>query len=252
VSDLPSRGSVFFIPNVQAMAAQSIASRPKRRPQTEPDDVVLARALEFSEWARKNVMLISVLGVAVVVLVGGFFWYRTDQARRLENAAVAFLQVEQSMFVGDDAMAQRDLQLFIQQHGGTPYAEEARVMLGQVHLEGGRPQEAMEVLRPVADRLDRSPVGVQAALLLAAAQEAAGQPAAADETYLRVADRAEMEYRRQEALIGAALLREQAGNHAGAAEIYRRLVATAEPGTPDRLMFEMRLAEAEARVVHQQ
>jgi predicted negative regulator of RcsB-dependent stress response len=231
------------------MAAQTIASRARRPPQTEPDDVVLARALQFTEWARKNVVLVVSIGVALVVLLGGFLWYRADRDRRAEEAAIAFLQVEQAVYTGDPALATRELQLYLQRHGGTTYADEARVLLGQVHLREGRPAEAIDVLRPVAERLDRSPVGAQAALLMATAQESGGQPEAAIQTYERVADRARSDFRRQEALVGAALLRDQMGDHAGAAEVYRRLVEMAEPGSMDRALFEMRLAEAEARAI---
>jgi predicted negative regulator of RcsB-dependent stress response len=226
--------------------AQSIASRPRRPQQGEPDDVVLARAVQFSEWARRNVTLIAIGAVLAVVLLAALFWYRTDRQRRLDDAAIAFLQVEQSVMTGDDAMAVRDLQLFVQQHGATPYGDEARVLLGQVHLRAERTSEAINVLRPVAERLDRSPVGVQAALLLGTAQEMAGDTEAATQTYLQVADESERLFQRQEALMNAALLMQQAGDHAGAAELYQRLVSTAEPGSNDRLMFEMRLAEAEA------
>jgi predicted negative regulator of RcsB-dependent stress response len=229
------------------MAAQSIASRPKRAPQTESDDVVLARALEFTEWARRNVMIIGIVAAVLVVTIAGFFWYRTDQVRREDNAAVAFLQVEQSVGFGSEEAAVRDLRLFIQQHGGTSYGEEARVMLGEVLLRQGQTAEAIDALRPVADRLDRSPVGAQAAMLMAASQQAAGQQEQAIQTYLRVANETGTVFRRQEALLAAALLRDQQGDSAGAAELFRRLVDLTEPNSPDRLMFEMRLAEAEAR-----
>ena len=228
------------------MVAQSIASRPRRPQQSEPDDVVLARALQLAEWARRNVIIIAIGTIVVVVLFVGLYWYRADRERRVDDAAIAFLQVEQAVFSGEDAIALRELQLFIQQHGATPYGDEARVLLGQIHLRGGRPAEAMEALQPVVDRMERSPVGVPAALLLATAQEDAGDPDAAIGTYLDIAERAEIEYQRQDALMGAGLLRQEAGDHAGAAELYRRLVESAEPGSADRAIFEMRLAEAEA------
>lgn len=226
--------------------AQSIASRPRRPQQSEPDDVVLARALYVAEWARRNLTLIIVGAVVVIALIGGLLWYRADQARRLDDAAIAFLQVEQAVMTGEDAIAVRELQLFIQQHGDTPYGDEARLFLGQVHLRAGRTAEAIEVLQPVVQRTRRSAVGVQAAILMGAAQEAAGDREAAIQTYLDAADAAEADFRRQEALGNAALLRQQAGDYAGAAELYRQLVDMTEPGTSDRLMFEMRLAEAEA------
>ncbi|MEX2583554.1 MAG: tetratricopeptide repeat protein [Gemmatimonadota bacterium] len=229
------------------MAAQSIASRPRRSQQTEPDDIVLARALQFTEWARKNVVIVVVGAVALAVLIGGLLWYRAQRAERLENAAIEFLQVEQAVLSGNVAVATPQLQTFIVQHSGTPYADEARVLLGQVHLRAERPAEAVEVLTPVATRIGDSPVGAQAALLMAGAQEAAGDTEAAIQTYLRVADEADLSFRQQEGLMGAALLRQQAGDWAGAAELYRRLLETAEEGSMQRSMFEMRLAEAEAQ-----
>lgn len=229
------------------MAAQSIASRSRTPSSGEPDDVVLARALQFSEWARRNIILISVVSVVAVLALAGTFWYRADQARQLDDAAIAFLPVEQAVMSGDEGIAARELQAFIQQYGATPYGDEARLLLAQVHLRGGRTAEAIEVVRPVAAQLDRSPVGAQAALLLAAAQEAEGQREAAIQSYLEVGSRARMEFRRQEGLLGAAALREEIGDEAGAAELYRRLVDASEPGSMDRSILEMRLEEAESK-----
>lgn len=232
------------------MAAQSIAGRPRRAQQTEPDDVILARALHFSEWARRNVMLVSIVAVVLVVTIGGLFWYRAEQARQRDAAAVAFLQVEQAVMAGEETTAARELQLFIQQHGGTIYADEARLLLAQLHLRGERYDEAIEVLTPAASNIG-SPLGAQAGLLLGAAQEGAGQMNEAIATYLRVASEAREEFRRQEALMGAALLRQELGDHAGASELYARLVASAEEGSAQRMLFEMRLAEAEALAASQ-
>jgi predicted negative regulator of RcsB-dependent stress response len=232
------------------MAAQSIASRPRRPQQTEPDDAVLARALQFAEWARRNIILIIAGAVVLVLLLGGLFWYRADRAARLDAAAIEFMTLEQTVRAGDESIAVRDLQLFVQRHDGTPYADEARLMLGRLHMEGGRPEEAQTVLRPVADRLE-PPVGAAAALLLAAAQEQAGQQQDAIRTYLRVGDRAPADYQREEGLSAAAILREEVGDYAGAAEIYRRLIGMADEGSQARTVYEMRLAEATARATTQ-
>jgi predicted negative regulator of RcsB-dependent stress response len=229
------------------MVAQSIASRPKRPQQTEPDDIVLARALQFTEWARKNIVIVAGAAVVLLVLIAGLIWWRMDRAQRLENAAIEFLQVEQAVLSGEQSIATQELQLFVQEHSGTPYADEARVLLAQVHLRSDRTAEAIDVLNPVVERMTDSPVGVQAALLLASAQQAADDPDAAIATYLRIADESDLVFRQQEALVGAALLRQQANDWAGAAELYRRLVETTEEGTPERSVFEMRLAEAEAQ-----
>ena len=228
------------------MVAQSIASRPRRPQQTEPDDAVLARALEFGEWARKNIVLVSAVGIVLVLLVGGLLWYRADRAQQLEDAAVAFLPVEQAVLAGEETTAVRELQLFIQRHGETLYGDEARLLLAQVHLRGGRAAQAVEVLQPVASDIDGSPVGAQAGLLLGAAQEAADQTDAAIQTYLRVAEEADVEVRREEALSSAALLRQQSGDFAGAAQLYAQLVEM-NADTPDESLYRMRMVEAEAQ-----
>jgi hypothetical protein len=54
------------------MGAQTMASRPKRQQQIETDDAVLTRVLEFTEWVKRNVVLVGgVAGVLVLLLVPG-------------------------------------------------------------------------------------------------------------------------------------------------------------------------------------
>ncbi|MDR0787877.1 MAG: tetratricopeptide repeat protein [Gemmatimonadota bacterium] len=228
------------------MVAQSTTRRPGRTSQIDGDDAVLARALEVTEWVKRNSGIVLGALAALLVLVAIFFWYRADRNRRLDDAAIAYLQVEQSAQIGDEATAARDLQEFIQRHDGTPYADEARVLLGQIQLRAGRAQEAIPVLQPVAEKLNGSLVGPQAALLLATARATTGDAPGAIEAYLRVANQSDSQFRQTEGLMGAALLRSEGGDHAGAAELYRRLVDMQEAGSADRSLFEMRLAEEEA------
>ncbi len=234
------------------MVAQSVASRP-RRPKGSPDtdDILLARALQFSAWARRNVRLLIIAAVILLLLVGGLLYYRFHQAERLERAATEYLFLEQTAAAGNVPLAIRDLQQFIQRFDGTPYADEARVLLGQLHLQQGEPQPAIEVLRPLTNRIRRSPVGAQGSMLLATAQTQAGDMPAAINTYLQVAREARMELHREEALSTAATLREQQGDYAGAAELYRQVVEMMEAGSQQRSLYEMRLAEAEARAAAQ-
>lgn len=225
------------------MVAQSIASR-SRRPQAEPEDELMGRALEVADWMRKNVILIGGVFGVLVLLLGGFFWYRADQARREEDAAIAFLTVEQSVLAGDPAVAARELDLYIQRHDGTMHAAEARLLAATVHLQQGQAADAMTALGDLGNDL-RSPLGPQAAMLYGAAQEANGQTAEAIATYMRVGEGAENGFHREEGLAAAARLREQTGDLAGAAALYARLVDEAENPTISA-MYEMRRAEAEA------
>ena len=229
------------------MTAQSASSRPRRPARAEPDDVVLARALEFTAWARTNIRLIVAGAVVVALLVGGLLYYRMYRADRMERAATEFMRLEQTVASGNTELAVRDLERYVSRYDGTTYAEEARIALAQLHLQQNRAAEAVTTLEGAADRIDDSAVGPQQALLLAAAQQAAGQTNEAIETYLAVAEEAELDLYRTEALQNAAILRSQAEDYAGAAELYARLLESAEEGSMDHQLFQMRIAEAEAR-----
>lgn len=226
------------------MATQSVASR-SRRP-ADADDVVVGRALEVADWARKNARAIVIAVVALFVLVGGLLFLRILRAQNLERAATAYLQLQQQVAVNPQGATQA-LSAFVQAHDGTPYADEARLHLAAQHLQAGQPRQAIPVLQPLAAELGDSPLAGQAGLLLATAQSAAGDRNAALQTYLRVADQAELGFQKQEALANAALLREEANDFAGAAELYARLAEEAPEGSLERSVFEMRRAEAAAR-----
>src|SRR5690606_13224048 len=139
----------------------------------------LARAMEFSAWARNNVRVIVVAAVVVLLVVGGLLYYRMYQQDRMERAAAEFMQLEQTLASGNAQLAQRDLERYASRFDGTPYADEARVALAQLHLREGRTAEAIAAAQPVANDLDDSPVGAQAALLMAAAQASSGDTEAA-------------------------------------------------------------------------
>lgn len=229
------------------MAAPSTASRPRTRDVADSDDIVAARALQFAEWARRNARWILIGGVVALLLGAGLFYYRVDRAQRAERAAAQFATVSTTAASGNTALAVRDLQAFIGRFGGTTEADEARILLARIHLESGQAARAIPVLQGFASNIGDSPLHTSGALLLGAAQAEAGQRDAAIATYLRVADGATTDFLKEEALAEAATLREIAGNYAGAAELYSRLAALAEEGSLDRSVYEMRVAEAEAR-----
>lgn len=232
------------------MSAQSVAPRSSAPQNSSTDDAVLARALAFSAWAKNNVRLIVVGAVIALVVVGGLLYYRMYQADRMERAATEYLQLEQTVASGNTQLAQADLERFAARFEGTTYAAEARLTLGRLHLEAGRVPEATAALQPIADEIE-TPLGAQAAMMLAAAQATAGNAAEAIQTYLRVADESELTFRQTEALTAAAALRMQTDDFAGAAELFGRAAALSEEGSLERSIFEMRQAEAQARVAAQ-
>lgn len=234
------------------MAPPPVATRTQHQHPVraaDTDDVILARALEFSAWAKRNARMVIAASVIAAALLGGFIYYHyVYLPQREARAATQLMQVERTVESGNATLAQRDLQDFIRRFDGTVEADQARLMLARLHLEEGRPREAVSALQAV-DRGADTPVGARAGLLLGIAQNQAGQRDAAVATYLRVAEEADLEYFREEALSEAALLRQQAGDFAGAAQLWQRLVEMFEEGTMQRSIYEMRLAEAEGRAL---
>lgn len=233
------------------MASPSVASRSKQsaRAAAGSDDIVAARALELAAWARRNARIVVATTVVVGAILGGAIWYYFfHQPQREARAAVQFQQVERTVAAGNPTLAQRDLEAFVRRFDGTVQADEARLMLARQYLETNQAAKAIPVLNEVSADVD-NPLGAQAGLLLGAAQAQANQVDAAIQSLLGVANGSETLYYQQEALSDAALLHQQAGRYREAAELWRRLVGTAEEGSLERSVYEMRLAEAEGRAL---
>jgi predicted negative regulator of RcsB-dependent stress response len=228
------------------MATQSLAPRHHRPSDTE--DVVLARLLQFGEWARRNSA--AVITGAVLVLVAAavvVYYFAVYKPGQRERAAEEFVRIQQTVSSGNAQLAERELATFSKTYEGTSYGDEASIALAQIQLQGGKPADAVKTLSSFTGRIASSPVGVQGAMLLASAQQQAGQADAAVQTYLAVADKARLDYQKHDALSAAAAIREEKGDFKGAAELYQRIVSSTEEGSMERAVFEMRAAEAEAR-----
>lgn len=226
------------------MARHPIAHRVPRSDAT--DDVVIARLLELSAWARNHTRALT---IGLVALVGAILiaaYVRNFQATARAAAETRFVAVQQTVASGNTALAIRDLEAFLATHGRTDVADEARILLAQSYLAEGQPQKAIEAIDELASSIGKG-LGTTAALLKAAALEADGRTDEAEALYLRVADRARYDYERMEALEAAARIRMDRGDAAGASELYDRLVALADDGSAEKAVYQMRLAEAKAR-----
>lgn len=219
--------------------------------ETEPDDAFIARILELTAWGKGNSRLLVIGATVLAVLIAGGAYYLNYQRTIRTQAAIEIMNVRQVAATGNNALAVRDLQGFLNRFDGTPSADEARVLLGQVHLQAGDVEQAVAVLEPLARNPSRSN-GAAAAFLLAAAHEHAEAYDAAESVYLSVSERAELTFQRRDALDAAARLRLERGDAAGAASLYRQLIEDMPESDPDRAIYEMRMAEAEARASYGQ
>lgn len=221
-----------------------------RQPRThksssEPDDVFVEKVLTFGKWAEAHQQLLTVLAVVVAVGVLGLVYYRNYQSNLNQQAAAELEQVYQSVSIQDLEGARGQLATFLERFGGTSYESEARLLLGELYLQDGSPQQAEAVLRPMG-AAPRSPIQFQAAALLAAAYEEDRQWELAEGVYMTIADRSDLDFQVRDALEAAARIRHDQGDMEGAVQLYRRLADGLEVGDPQRGLYEMRIEEIEA------
>jgi predicted negative regulator of RcsB-dependent stress response len=214
----------------------------KQASNSEPDDVFVANVLHAGKWAERNQQFITVLMVVAAIGVAGLLYYRSYRRSLGEQAAQQLELIYQTVSMADVEGARTELGTFIERFGGTPYGPEARLLLGDLYLRGGSPQQALAVLEPLGGS-PSEPIELQAAMLLAAAYEQDNQPEAAERTYLAVADRSELDFEVRDALAAAGRIRAARGDAAGAMQLYERALESLEEGDPNRGLFEMRIEE---------
>jgi tetratricopeptide (TPR) repeat protein len=220
-------------------------ARRVHRPPSADDDAFVAGVLETTAWARTHSRPLITGGIAVLAAAALVFFFVRSRASKLEQATQQIAAVQRVAASGNNQLAIKDLEQYLSRFGGTPPAEEARLLLARALLQEGQPQRAIETLRSQARNLDRV-TGVNAAFLLAAAHEAAGERERAEQVYLSIADRAELLFQKQEALDNAARLRLEQGNPAGATQLYDRILTLTPETDGSRQVYELRAGEARA------
>ena len=153
------------------MAQKHPRSRRTRKQSTDDgEDAFIASILDFSNWAKGNQQVLTVVGVVASILVAGGLYYSNYRAQLTEQATEQLETIYQSVGMSDVEGAKVDLATFLDRFGGTPYEAEARLLLGELYLESGEPQQAMAVLEPLGSS-PRAAIELQGAGLLAAAYE---------------------------------------------------------------------------------
>jgi predicted negative regulator of RcsB-dependent stress response len=222
----------------------SIAQKTPARGSADIDDVFLEKTIAVSSWAQRNRQTLTFGLIVLAVAVMGVLYYLNYREGHSERAAVELERVQQAVAFGDTATAKVELGRYIETFGNTPTADEARVLLGELYLQSGQPDQAALVLQEASDVSE--PLGRQAALLLAKTHEQQGQLEQAEALLIRVADRSDLEFQEHEALEEAARIRQRRGDLAGAADLYQRILDDMEETEPGRGVYEMRLEEIRA------
>ena len=208
----------------------------------DADDSFVVGVLEVTNWARSNQQLMTVGGVLLAILIAGGFYYMNFRSQMNERAAESLETIYQSISINDTEGAKIDLATFLDQFGSTAYDGEARLVLGELYLDSGDPQQALAVLEPIGQR-PGSPVALQSATLLAQAYEQEGRWEEAEGTYLSIADRSDLDFQVRDALVAAARIRSAQGDGEGAIQLYEEVLGDLDENAPNRGQFEMRIEE---------
>jgi predicted negative regulator of RcsB-dependent stress response len=214
----------------------------KQESRQEPDDIFVAKVLHIGKWAEANQQLLTVLAVVVAIAVAGLLYYRSYRTSLTAQAAQQLEIVYQSVAIDDREGAIGELVTFLERFEGTAYEGEARLLLGDLYLRDGRSEQAQAVLEPLGSS-PRRPIELQGASLLAAAYEQEGRAQEAEEIYLTVANRSDLDFQVRNALVAAARIRTDRGNYQGAIELYERALEGLDQDSPERGLYEMRIAE---------
>ena len=220
---------------------------PKPESPVDQEDAFVAATLEATNWAHRNRPIVTLAVVVLVLGIAAFVYYGRYRDTLHTNAALRLEELQLRLTSDDPATLQADLNLYLDRFSGTPFADEARIVLAQVNTDLGDREAAAEVLRPLAGDVT-DPLGAQAATMLAAISEDLGDFQAAEGLYERLADRARLSFQVRDALASAARLRRAQGDPAGALAHYDRLLDRMTEDDPGRGVVEMRRAEVAAMV----
>lgn len=146
-------------------------------------DRFVEQTFDWAHWVETHRR--EVLGglVAAVLVVAGFFVWRSMQASASEAAVRDYLSARQAFDSGNWALAVNDLQVFVQRHGGSRYGDDAQFFLASAYYRSGQMEQAVQELRDFLDEHDGSGFEDNARRLLAAAYQGLGQFEQAAEVY---------------------------------------------------------------------
>ena len=190
-------------------------------------------------WTKAHQKLTSWIGGAILVGAVLFVW-TASSTRRSETIASRQLQGARYAFDNQNLpLAASELARIVENYSGTNAASEARLVLAQVRLLQGQPQQAVDLLRDFAPGAGAG-FRAQAYGLLGAAHENLGRAREAAEAYQTGSERARMDFLKAQMLSDAGRAWVAAGDTAKAIAAYRRIV--------DELPEEGAVTEAKVRL----
>jgi tetratricopeptide (TPR) repeat protein len=208
-----TRSGVTGAKPAAAPAAPAIATKGAGEPFSD----------RFVAWVRQHRQLSSWIGSIIVIAAVLFVWQLSTR-RRAEEIASRELQGARFAFENQNMpLAASELAKVVANYEGTNSADEARVLLANVRLLQGQPQQAVTILKdwaPGAGQAFRS----QGYGLLGAAYENLTQFRDAADAYEKASGAARLDFQRAQLLSDAGRAWTSAADTARAVAAYRRIV----------------------------
>jgi tetratricopeptide (TPR) repeat protein len=174
-------------------------------------------------WVNTHRQATGWIGAAVVVALGLFLW-NVSSSRRSEEVAGRELQGARFAFENQNLpLAASELARIVENYSGTNAAQEGRLLLAQVRLLQGQPQQAIDVLRDFAPSAGKA-FRAQAYGLLGGAYENLVRFKDAAEAYQNGAEAARLDFLKAQLLSDAGRAWTSAADTAKAIATYRRIV----------------------------
>jgi tetratricopeptide (TPR) repeat protein len=175
------------------------------------------------DWINAHKQISSWIGV-VLVVAAGLLVLKFTSDRRSEEAASRELQGARFAFENQNfPLAASELARIVENYSGTNAAEEARLLLANVRMLQGQPQQAIEVMREYAPGAGRA-FRAQAYGLLGAAYENTGRFRDAAEAYENGSSAARLDFQKAQLLSDAGRAWTAAADTAKAIAAYKRII----------------------------
>src|SRR5712664_4780733 len=174
-------------------------------------------------WVKAHRQIASWLGAIVVVGAVLFVWTMSTK-RRTEEIASRDLQGARFAFENQNLpLAASELAKVVENYDGTNASEEGRLLLANVRLLQGQPQQGVTVLQDWASGAGQA-YRSQAYSLLVAAYENLGRFRDAADAYGKASSAARLDFQRAQLLSDAGRAWTSAADTARAIAAYRRIV----------------------------
>lgn len=191
----------------------------------------------LKRWLRENG---AWMVAGVIIGVAGLFGYRWWEERQAERAHVAqarYADVLAALTRNDKTRATELADELQRDFAGTPYSDQAQLVLARAHVESRELDAAIRRLRDVMDHSEDEALRLIARERVARVQLAQDRP---DDALATLAGAKPGAFApRFEELRGDALLRK--GDTTGAIAAYRAALASTEPGVVDAGQLQLKL-----------